>query len=76
MNTKTKPSPYTTGQRVEVLCHDFTRRDYPRVWLPATVTAVEPRDGGLWDVMVKTDTGQLQPQIVGKRGGNKNVRAL
>ena len=80
MNTTQTTAPrtcrYSVSQRVEVEAYDFTKRDYPLVWLSATVTQIEARDDGLWDVMVEADNGQRHPQIVGKRGGSRKVRAL
>lgn len=70
----TKPAPYTTGQTVEVRAHDFKTPGFPIVWHPATVTNVEAREGGMWDVQVHADKGTWHPQIVGKRGGNSNIR--
>lgn len=66
---------YSTGQPVEVLAHDFETPGFPVIWHPATVTSVEAREGGMWDVQVLAAKGTWHPQIVGKRGGNNRLRA-
>jgi hypothetical protein len=74
--TKTAPAPkFTANQRVEVFVTDFETPGFPRVWKPATVTAVTLRDcGKLFDVNVTRDDGAFAHQIVGPRGGNSNIR--
>ena len=64
---------YTIGQSVEVFVTDFDTPGFPTVWKLGTVTEVAPLNGGLSDVMVNW-SGKFSPQIVGKRGGNKNIR--
>lgn len=66
---------YSIGQAVEVQVHDFAAAGQPLVWALATVTNVEPRDGGLFDVSIARIDGGFAHQIVGSRGGNKRVRA-
>ena len=73
MNTTTHP-PYTAGQSVEVFTSDFSQRHYPRVWIATTVSDVQARDGGMWDVTVVVN-GARRVERVGKRGGNRNLRA-
>lgn len=67
---------YTAGQAVQVEAIDFAVKGFPTVWFDATVTAVEPRENGLWDVQVLAANGTWHPQIVGKRGGNGHLRAV
>ena len=67
---------YTPGQRVEVLTVDFEALHLPYVWTPGTVTVADPMPGGRWRVVVTCDNGNLFRPIVGKRGGNKRIRAL
>lgn len=73
--TRTRPS-YTLGQSVQVRLHDFKAEGMPLGWVAGTVTAVEAREGGFTDLMVTSVDGRFSPQIVGKRGGNKNIRAI
>lgn len=73
--TQTAPK-YTTGQPVEVLATDFNTPGFPQAWFPGTVTIVEARDGGLWDVQVRAENGTWHPQIIGKCGGNRRIRPV
>lgn len=68
-------SRYSLGQPVEVLKHDFETPGFPIVWTAGTVTTVEVDDKGMTSLMVVTVDGRFSPQIVGKRGGNRNLRA-
>ncbi|MBM0205765.1 hypothetical protein JNW90_33430 [Micromonospora sp. STR1s_5] len=74
MATNTPKCRYAPGQRVEVLATNFDKPGFPREWTPATVDSVELREDGKWDVQVTAANGTAHPQIVGKRGGNKNLR--
>ena len=65
---------YHPDQQVEVRITDFDTPGFPQVWTPATVTEVSARQDGLYDVQVRADRGSWHPQIVGKRGGNSNLR--
>jgi hypothetical protein len=69
-------SKYTAGQAVEVLAYDFTVAGFPQVWMPATITDIEvnPETGISYLSITRTD-GAYAHQLVGKRGGNKNLRA-
>lgn len=82
MTTQTHTAPaarparacrYTVGQAVEVYRCDFSQRPAPLTWMRGVVTEVTPRDAKLWDVQVRVGEGWA-PQIVGSRGGNKNIR--
>jgi hypothetical protein len=75
--TTTRPAPFTTGQRVEVLRTDFKAPGMPTYWAPATVTQVE-RKGTLYDLTFRFDDPALpvSREMVGPRGGGKRVRAL
>jgi len=80
MATEAKPaSPkYTPGQRVEVLAFDFETPGFSEVWMPVTITAVDPTDSGRW-VEVRRDNGRYSRQILrkyGKRSRNNRIRAL
>lgn len=81
-NTAPMPSATTSApkfsadQRVEVFVHDFATAGFPRVWKPATVTSVDRREDGKFDVSITRDDGAYAHQIVGVRGGNRNVRSL
>lgn len=65
---------YTEGQSVEVITIDFKAPGMPKYWAPATITAIEVRDDGLSNLSIIRDDGTYAHQIVGKRGGGKNVR--
>lgn len=67
-------SKYTEGQRVETRGIDFDTPGFPEVWMPGTVDRVENWDDGKSQVFVQRDRGGWSPQIIGKRGGNKNIR--
>lgn len=71
----TATPPYAIGQHVEVLTHNFSKPGMPKEWKHGVVTEVTPQDNGRHDVMVTTDDGIRHPQIVGVRGGGKNLRA-
>ena len=75
-NTKTATARYAINQVVEVQAFDFEIAGFPMVWMRGTVTEVTPLDGGLWDIMIVVDGRNFQPQIVGKRGGNKQIREV
>ena len=76
MPTPQQTSPYTTGQQVEVFRQDFKVPGFPHVWHSATVEAVtNDGDHGLFDVTLRLADGTANVQRVGKRGGNKNLRA-
>ena len=75
-NTKTATARYSINQVVEVAATDFEIAGFPSVWMRGTVTEVTPLDGGLWDIMVVTAAGRFVPQIIGKRGGNKQIREV
>jgi len=73
--TKPASPKYTVGQHVEVLAFDFETPGFPAVWMPGTVTAVEPMASGRWDVEITRANGKPPlRQIVGKRGGNRCLR--
>ncbi len=76
MATKLTAPKFTTGQAVEVRVFDFTAPGQPLVWVAGSVTAVERREDGKFDVMVRRVDGHLFPAIVGVRGGNARMRAL
>jgi hypothetical protein len=73
--THTAPK-FSPQQRVEVLASDFNTPGFPKVWFAATVTAVERREDGKFDVSITREDGVYAHQIVGTRGGNRNVRAI
>ena len=73
--TRTAPK-FSPQQRVEVFVTDFNTPGFPKMWTAATVTAVERREDGKFDVSITRDDGAYAHQIVGTRGGNRNVRAL
>lgn len=76
MAQTTAPRPkYTAGQRVEVFAFDFETPGYPEVWQLGVVASAVLREDGLWDVLVERDNGKVTALIVGKRGGNKHIRA-
>lgn len=80
MAQTTIPRPrYTHGQRVEVLVTDFDTPGFPKTWMAGIVAAAEPRDDGAWDMTVIRDRAtagnRITSLIVGKRGGNKRIRA-
>lgn len=66
---------YSVGQAVHVEAIDFAVKGFPTVWFDATITAVELRDNGMFDVQVLAANGTWHPQIVGKRGGNSRLRS-
>jgi hypothetical protein len=77
MTTTAKPATciYTVDQQVEVLCHDFSQPGFPQVWTRGVVVSVEPiGDAGHWNVNVQVGPTAWKPQIVGRRGGNRNIR--
>jgi hypothetical protein len=73
-------SKYEEGQEVEVFDTDFETPGFPRVWMRGTVDRTESMgDNGLTQVFVKRTVAGHEnpvwsPQIVGKRGGNRNIR--
>jgi hypothetical protein len=67
---------YFVGQSVEVFTADFTIPGFPSLWMAAIVTEVSRRDDGKFDIMTRTPAGAFHPQIVGKRGGNRNLREV
>jgi len=73
-------SQYSEGQEVEVLVTDFSTPGFPRVWMPGTVDRVEPIGDKTQVFVRRTITGSNNPAwespIVGKRGGNKNIRPM
>lgn len=75
MPTAQQTSRYMTGQQVEVFRPDFTTPGFPRTWQPATVEAVTHEDHGTLDVTLRLTDGSANVQRVGKRGGNKHLRA-
>lgn len=75
--TAPKPPAYAIGQRVEVQTYNFDKPGHPLEWFPGTVTRAEPIGDptkGRWDLMVETDDGKRHPQVIGPRGGGKNIR--
>lgn len=73
--------PYREGQEVEVFVTDFQTPGFPRVWKRGTVDRIEPIGDGLTQVFVRrTIPGNDHPAwecpIVGKRGGNRNIRPV
>ena len=76
MNAKTT-TKYAAGHRVEVLRYTFEKAGMPQEWYAGTVGEVEPIGGkGVVDVLVLCDDGTISRQLVGPRGGNKNIRPL
>jgi hypothetical protein len=72
---------FSTGQRVEVLDTVFTRQANgtilcsPDTWCTGTVDRIETMSGGLTQVFVRRDIRGWSPQIIGKRGGSRRIRA-
>lgn len=75
MNKATAPR-FITGQRVEVLAHDFKVAGFPQVWMAATVIGVEVLENKKSEVRIQDDAGHYHHQIIGVRGGNPRVRAV
>jgi hypothetical protein len=75
-------SKYEDGQEVEVFVTDFETPGFPRVWARGTVDRTQSMgDNGLTQVFVKrTVAGRKNPvwesPIIGKRGGNRNIRPV
>lgn len=66
---------YAVGQLVEILEYDFTIPGFPRTWQRGVVLEIEPVENTkLINVMVRVSDGSYSPQIVGPRGGNRNIR--
>lgn len=76
--TKPRTCKYQLGQAVEVEVVDFSTPGMPRVWVAGTVSATRVLNEarGLWDLTVLRVDGALSMQVVGPRGGNKNIRAM
>jgi hypothetical protein len=70
---------FAPGTRVEVFKRDFSvgpNVPVPQVWMPAVVTSTEPMNEKLIYVFVTFEDGHKSAEIVGPRGGNKNIRLV
>jgi hypothetical protein len=70
-----RPAHYTIGQAVQVEAPDFTRPGFPVVWQDGVVEALAALDSGHLDVRVRMLDGRARVERVGKRGGNRRLRA-
>jgi hypothetical protein len=74
--TTAQATKYQINQQVELQVHDFKAPGQPLVWIAATVENIAECDHGLIDLTLARTDGITTVERVGKRGGNKRVRAL
>lgn len=77
MITTARTCRYSPGQAVEVLHRNFAKPGHPQEWTTGYVewTELQNADRGIWHVHVRTGARRWSQQLVGPRGGNKEIHA-